>query len=169
MHAGAFGHRHGHLCHPLGVAVGEGGLGVDDLGERAGHEVHALGGGLQGAVIGLHARDLPLRVLPGEILPQPVLPGLGEQDLHQLGVEPAPAAQPDDLLRRVWTAVREKDLGRLGEAADPGEERYLLAPEAVRVASAVPVLVEASDRPGRLLGEAHEARYLRPPLAADPD
>ena len=125
--AGAFGHRHGHPRDPLGVTVGEGGLGVDDLGEGAGHEVHALWGGLQGAVVGLQARDLPPRVLLGEVLLQPVFPGLGQQDLHQRGVEPAPAAHPDDLLRRGRAAVGQEDLGRLGEAADPREKRYLLA------------------------------------------
>ena len=48
-----------------------------------------------------------------------------------------------DLLGAGGAAGGVEDLDGLGEAADPGQGRYLLAAQPVRVAGTVPALVEA--------------------------
>jgi len=55
-----------------------------------------------------------------------------------------------------------EDLNRLGQAADPGQERYLLPAQTIRVSRTVPVLVEVTDSLGSTVGEAHEREIFAP-------
>ena len=80
-----------------------------------------------------------------------------KKGVHDVRCEPGPAAGAGDSLGAGGPAGGVEDFDGLGEAADAGEERYLLAAQPVRVAGAVPALVEGADGPGRPLREAQVA------------
>ena len=89
-----------------------------------------------------------------------------EQRVDQRRVEPAPAPLARHLAGGLDAAGGVEDLGGLGEAEDPREQRDLLAAQPVGHAAPVPVLVEAADRGRGLLGQVEHARDLGPAVAA---
>jgi hypothetical protein len=136
--------------------VGKGGFGVDDAGEGAGDPVQPLGR-RRNLLARLYARNGPREAGPPQALPKAILPRRRQKSVHDLGSEPGPATVAGDLLGAGGSAGGVEDLDGLGEAADPRQGRYLLAAQPVRVAGAVPALIEGADGPGCPLREAQGA------------
>ena len=123
------------------MPVGEGGFGVDDAGEGAGDPVQPLGR-RRNLLARLHAGDGPREAGPPQALPKAILPRRRRQEnVHDLGGEPGPAAVAGDLLGAGGSAGGVEYLDGLREAADPGQQQYLLAAQPVRVAGAIPALI----------------------------
>jgi hypothetical protein len=145
------------------VAGGVRGLGVDDPGEGLGDPVEPLVVGEQQAVDRLQRGDARLL----ERGPEGVVALGGAERVDEQRVEPRAATLAGERAGAGRaTALLPVDLGGLGEAEDPAAERDLLALEAVRVAAAVPVLVEVADRGLGLDAEADRAGDLGAALAA---
>ena len=99
-------------------------------------------------------------------LPERGVAADGREGVDERGVEPLAAALPHDVVRRLRAGGGVEDLGGLGQAEDPPEQRDLLAAQAARLAAAVPVLVERSDPVRRLGVEAEHQGDLGAALAA---
>jgi len=84
----------------------------------------------------------------------------------QRRVEPAAAPGPRHLADRRRPAQLPEDLGRLGDAEDPPQQRDLLTGDPGGVAAPVPVLVERRDRLGGRLVHPDLAGHVRAALAA---
>ena len=157
------------LGDPLGVARGERRLGVDDPPEGLSDEVEAivvcqddLLGRLECRHVGGHVgrRDLlPERGVGGDVLEEP----------HECRVEPGAATAASDVCRRLRPAGREEDLRCLRQPDEPTEQRDLLAAQAGRLASPVPVLVGRGHRDHGRVGEGQELEDLGAAIAAQPD
>ena len=137
------------------VAPGVRRLGVDDHGERLGDAVEAVVVGAQHAVRGLERRRPRGAAQAAERRPELVVAPRRAQRVDERGIEPGAAALGRDVERGARAGGGEEHLDGLGEAEDAAEERDRVAGEAVRVAGAVPVLVEAADR---LRGASPRAR-----------
>ena len=91
------------------------------------------------------------------------------EEPHERRVEPGAATAANDVCGRLRPAGREEDLRRLRQPDEPAEQRDLLAAQAGRLASPVPVLVGRGHRDHGRVGEGQELEDLGAAIAAQPD
>ena len=116
-------------------------------------------------------REQPVLGLPGGSVavrqrgPQGRVAAERFQRVDERGIEPPPASPSGHRPRRARPARGVEDLHRLGETEDPSEQRDLLSSQPMRLASAVPVLVERADRLGGFDLESEHECDLRATVA----
>ena len=143
------GRGHGIFGHASGVVVRVGRLGVDHAGKRRDDAVERRVVG-HGQRRGRRHRTQQLdRVDRAQVLPEFIVARQHAHRPHQRRIEPSPRALLEHAHRLVETALGPEDLGHLRDADDLREQRDSVAPEAGRLAAAVPVLVHGPDGFGR--------------------
>ncbi len=141
------------------VAGGERALGVDDLAEGQRDVV-------EGVVVDrlrrrLHLEHAQIQVIGRQLAPEPRVARQHGERVGQARVEPAAAAARHLLARGLRAGGGVEHLRDLGQQRDARVQRDLLAGQALRLAAAVPVLVQALDAVGHVVAEAQLARELR--------
>ncbi len=129
-------------------------LRVDDVGEGLADAVDSAIVEHEDAIGGLELAHERRHVVAREIAPEAVGGTDRQQNVGELGVEPAPTALAHHLLGGRQAVRREEHLGRLAEAGDARGQRDRVAGQAERLAATVPVLVERAHRIGRRGREA---------------
>ena len=85
---------------------------------------------------------------------------LGDEEVHDGGIELGSPPLPGDLDRGVETARAVKRLDHVGERDQPGGQEDLLAPGPIRDSLAVPALERLLDTVANALGQAEPRRQV---------
>ncbi len=151
-----YGDAGGDRGHTIAVLAGPGRFRADDIPKRLGDPVKPVLIGDQdpiGRLDGGHLRR-------GQRRPEVTVRAERDQRIDELGIEPSPASPQRHPAGGIDTADVVKDLHGLRQAQNPRRKRDLGALQPVRLAKAVPVLIQPPDRVRRPLGEAELARDL---------
>ncbi len=156
-----FGDLVGDQRHARAVARGERALGVDDLAEGERDVVEVVGVDRLQLLRRLHLEDAQLQIGAGQLAPEPGVARQHREGIGQPRVEPDAAAARHLFARGLRAGTGVEHLHPLGQQRDARIQRDLRAGQALWLAAAVPVFVQALDAVGHVLAEAQLARDLR--------
>ncbi len=147
--------------HPRTVAGGVRALGVDDLAEDRRDVVEVVVVDRLRLLRRLHLEHAQLQVVRRQSAPELRVARQHGERVGDARVEPAAAAARHLLARGLRAGAGVERVHHLGQQRDARVLRDLLAGQALGLAAAVPVLVEALDAVGHVLAETQLARDLR--------